>query len=577
MPALNRIMADKELQRMIQLYLKAETDIINEIGRLRSLGLVDYHAEAALARVQAILNRLEQEGWEYVPRFIEREFYVSHPEARKPSARGETPEKHGAGYANAYALTGEQTDIVNRLVMNLMGELVEAHATAYASLSAALIGRVEPDIFRRVGLEQTAATQAMGRGPFRAVPDFVEALRREGVTAFVDKAGRKWSLHTYASMVLRTTSRQAEVLSVLTQNPEWDLYKISRHGTTCKRCAPYEGRVYSKSGRDPEFPALSAAFGKIDPNGPDTLDNTWLNLHPNCLHQILRWTPAGRSEAELKKIKDFSSFNKNPPTRDPRTEKQIEAYRKKEQARARRLASYRQWERYREALGDGVPKTFETFLKHKAAGDKKYKEWNRSYRTQRRLASAGKSDILKDTEYHGIPITDEAIDYVPVIQPDGWTLGRAKRLQKAHRDLLRWVQGKQVGTEAGAVYSPDVKFIERKIGTAGDFRITLPHCDVPHIVIHNHPSGESFSHTDLAPFAMNGNMWAITVVGNSGSVYMLLKTDEYDGFRFLQAYHSALQQIESAIKESDMKKYTEIMENFLEGAGKYGAQFIKRR
>lgn len=385
MPALNRVMADKELQRMIQLYLKAETDIINEIGRLRSLGLVDYHAEAALARVQAMLNRLELEGWEYAPRFIEREFYVSHPEARKPSARGETPEKHGAGYANAAALTGEQVDIVNRLVMNLMGQLAEAHATAYASLSSALIGRVEPDIFRRVGLEQTGLAQAMGRGPFRATPDFVEALRREGVTAFVDKAGRKWSLHTYASMVLRTTSRQAEVLSVLTQDPEWDLYQISKHGTTCKRCAPYEGRVYSKSGTNPDFPPLSAAFGKVDPNGPDALDNTWLNLHPNCLHQILRWTPAGRSEAELKKIKDFSSFKKNPPSVDPRTQKQIDAYRKKERARARWLASYRQWERYRETLGDSVPKTFETFLKHKAAGDEKYRLWRLDYQRRNEL------------------------------------------------------------------------------------------------------------------------------------------------------------------------------------------------
>lgn len=380
MPALNRVMADKELQRMIQLYLKAETDIINEIGRLRSLGLVDYHAEAALTRVQAILGRLELEGWEYVPRMIEHNFYVHHPEARKPSARSETVEKHERGYLNAEALTGEQLDIVQRLTMNLMGQLVEAHATAYASLSAALVGRVEPDIFRRVGLEQTGLAQAMGRGPFRATPDFVAALRREGVTAFVDKAGRHWSLHTYASMVLRTTSRQAEVLSVLTQDPDWDLYQISKHGTTCKRCSQYEGRIYSRSGRDPDFPPLSAAFGKIDPNGPDTLDNSWLNLHPNCLHQITRWTPTGRSQEELKKIKDFSSLKKNPPSVDPRTQKQIDAYRKKEQARARWLASYRQWRRYQEALGSDIPKTFETFLKHKTAGDEKYREWKLNYR-----------------------------------------------------------------------------------------------------------------------------------------------------------------------------------------------------
>ena len=77
MPALNRVMADKELQRLIQTYLQAETDIINEIGRLRSQGLVDYHAEAALERVQAILYKLESDDWEYVPQMIGRRFYVA--------------------------------------------------------------------------------------------------------------------------------------------------------------------------------------------------------------------------------------------------------------------------------------------------------------------------------------------------------------------------------------------------------------------------------------------------------------------------------------------------------------------
>ena len=84
MAKLTRGPAERELQRLISLYLKAETDIINEIGRLRTLGLVDYHAEAALERVQAILHSLENDCWTYVPRMIETRFYVNHPEARRP-------------------------------------------------------------------------------------------------------------------------------------------------------------------------------------------------------------------------------------------------------------------------------------------------------------------------------------------------------------------------------------------------------------------------------------------------------------------------------------------------------------
>lgn len=377
MPSINRAPGERELQKLIALFLRAETDIINEIARLRAGGLVDYHAEAALERVQAILRSLENESWEYVPRMIERQFYVQHPEARRFY---ESVKKHAAGYQNAEVLTAAQMDIVQRLTMNLMGEITEATATVGASFEALLIGRTTPDIFRRVGLEQVTAMEATGQGAFKMTRQFIEALRREGVTAFIDRAGRRWSLHTYGSMVLRTTSRQAEVLATLTKDPAQDLYKISSHSTTCPLCAPYEGRVYSVSGTDPDFPALVDAFGKMDPTGPNSLANSWLNIHPNCLHVLVPWTPAGRTPEEIQKIKDFSNPARNPYSVDPRSQKQIEAYRRKEAGRRKWLETYRQWEDYRVAIPEATPKTFATFQKHKLAGDEKYQEWVRKYR-----------------------------------------------------------------------------------------------------------------------------------------------------------------------------------------------------
>ena len=385
MPSLNRAPNERELQKLISIFLKAETAIVNEIGRLRSQGNVDYHAVAALERVQAILRQMESDSWEYVPQMIEKMFYVRVPEARR--IEGETVEKHRRGYLNAGVgadLTAEQYAIVDRLVSSLMGEITDAAMTAMATVQDALIGRTAPDVYRRVGMEQVALQQATGRGTYKVLPEFVQTLRREGITAFVDKAGRNWSLHTYCAMVSRTTSRQAEVLAVLTADPEQDLYRISSHGTTCPICAPYEGRVYSKSGADPDYPPLAAAFGKQDPAGPDTLANTWLNLHPGCLHLIYAFSEVGRTEEEIQKIKDFSNPAKNPFSVDPRTEKQINAYRKKEAARAKWLREYRTWESYRMTVGDPVPKTFATWQKHKAANDEKYKNWEKLYREANR-------------------------------------------------------------------------------------------------------------------------------------------------------------------------------------------------
>lgn len=456
MPALKRAPNEKELEKLIRIFLRAETDIINEIGRLRSLGNVDYHAVAALGRVQAILKQMETDAWEYVPQMVEKQFYVRVPEARKilePAA------KHLSGYANAEALTATQYSIVDRLVTNLMGEIADASAVAMNSLENALLGRQENDIYRRVGLELVAQGQAIGAGVRKTAQEIFNALAREGVTAFVDKAGRNWSLHTYCSMVARTTSRQAEVLAVLTADESHDLYKISSHNTTCKICAPLEGRVYSKSGKDPDFPPLAAAFGKVDPNGPEDLSNTWLNIHPGCLHVLMTWTPAGRSEEEIQKTKDFSSFEKNPPSIDPRTQKQIEAYRKKEKARSDWLRDYRQWEKYRIELGDQVPKTFATFQKHKQAGDAKYQAWLDAYKKRFYLQS--RLDYNFNGENSFIP-TGAQFEAVRTIAGKGSKT--AFRHAKDYADMFggapqEW--SKKVGKIESAKYVFDVHWVEK--------------------------------------------------------------------------------------------------------------------
>lgn len=457
--------SEKELERLRRIFLQAETDIINEIGRLRSKGLVDYHAAAALERVQAILKEMERECWEYVPQMVEKQFYVNVPEARKMP---EPVEKHRKGYANAEALTAQQYSIIDHLVMNLMGEISEASKTVLDGLERILIGRREEDTYRRAGLEQTAARLATGRSVSKGLPAFVTALRREGITAFVDKAGRHWSLHTYCTMVSRTTSRQAEVLSVLTADPEHDLYQISSHGTTCKICAPLEGRVYSRSGRDPDFPPLSAAFGKIDPNGSDDLANTYLNIHPNCLHVLQPWTAAGRSEKELEEIKKKSSFQENPPRIDPRTQKQIAAYRRKEQGRAKWLADYRQWEKYRMELGDSVPKTFQTFQKHKLAGDEKYKRWQEDYKKRFYLQS--RLDYTIGNEEAFIP--DGA-----VFETVRTIAGKGSKIVFRHAQDYAGLYGgkvedwsKKVGKIESAKYTFDVHWVE-KDGTQYDAKV----------------------------------------------------------------------------------------------------------
>ena len=177
----------------------------------------------------------------------------------------------------------------------------------------------------------------------------------------------------------RTSEQQKAILHLLLNNPKQDLYKLSAHGVTCSFCAPREGRVYSRSGNDPDFPPLALAFQKIDKNGPDVLWNTYLVTHPNTLHILIPWTPAGRTEQEIMEIKRFSSLKTNPLSHDPRTEQQKELYRKKQVGRKKWLRSYHLFESCSKLGIEKFPKTYQTFEKHKLSNSTKYQVWMRQY------------------------------------------------------------------------------------------------------------------------------------------------------------------------------------------------------
>lgn len=313
------------------LFEKTEQDLIDEIFQKRARGHVDYGQVAALERIQNDLQDMVDQSYEYVPKMIEKRFYKTN--------------KDLSGYANAINIAGRTNMVImETLADNLLGEIVEAAAKAAVTAGTLYtIARLDEDEFRQAALTNTAYAEALGKGAYTTAEMMEASLRNHGITAFVDKAGRQWSLSDYCNMASRTTARQAEVAGVLSAD-EHDLYQIVKIGTTCPVCAPLEGRVYSKSGTNPNYPPLAMAFGKIDPAGSDDLSNTYLNIHPNCLHSLVKFTEMGKSEKQLQKIREFSSPETNPLTHDPRSKKQIQEYREKERRRAAKLRELRKKE-----------------------------------------------------------------------------------------------------------------------------------------------------------------------------------------------------------------------------------------
>jgi hypothetical protein len=92
---------------------------------------------------------------------------------------------------------------------------------------------------------------------------------------FIEINGRMWKLSTYSKLVGRTTLRSAQSRATedLCRQYDNDLVEISSHGTTCESeiCQPYEGNVFSISGKTPGYEIL----------------DEWPPFHPNCEHSAL--------------------------------------------------------------------------------------------------------------------------------------------------------------------------------------------------------------------------------------------------------------------------------------------------
>lgn len=261
-------------------------------------------------------------------------------------------------------------------------------ADAYKSIAKMrteyMIGRREADMVRRRTLATIAMNEARGSAMVNAQKELVTTLMRDGLTAFVDRSGRRWTLGNYCEMAVRTTSRQSLNHGELFDDPEQDLFIIVNRHSNCPICSRYEGRVYSRSGTNPNYPALAEAFNSIDKNGTKSLDNSYLVIHPNCRHTIKPWNEITHTPEEIAAIRKKSNPATNPFDVDQRSEEQIREYKKRQQVMEQESASKRMYRMMLQYIPARELGTWPSFHRHYMAHDAWFKKMLDRYETARK-------------------------------------------------------------------------------------------------------------------------------------------------------------------------------------------------
>lgn len=109
--------------------------------------------------------------------------------------------------------------------------------------------------------EQIASGMITGQTAEKIGENVKGIIEEQGITALVDKAGKKWALDRYAELVARQTLANASRESVRNNATEFgfDLVQVSQHGSPHKECAVWEGKVLSLNGNTDGYPTIEEA------------------------------------------------------------------------------------------------------------------------------------------------------------------------------------------------------------------------------------------------------------------------------------------------------------------------------
>lgn len=379
----------------------------------------------------------------------------------------------------------------------------------------------------------------------QAVDIACKDMLNAGLNCVEYKNGARHTLSDYADMAVKTANKRAYLRGEGEKRAEWGVSLVvvnSRQGG-CPDCAKYIGKVfiddvYSNGKKsDGNYPLLSTAIknGLFHPRCKDSTSTYYEEI--TTLEPV---TPEEEAEMDRReRLEEKQQYAQRQAERfDRRAEYSLDEDNK-------RIAQTRanEWHDRADRLEEKVNKA----------------ESNSS----ENVAKSGESGIIKEKSKKPItPITDKAISRIPKVDIEGYTEEQCLKIQKRHKELLKFSKEQNDNKEVAFVLKNDVsKMITEPIkGTDEkiDFGSALQGKDL--FVMHNHPRNSSYSLNDIIEFIKNDSIKTFTIVKNDGNIEVLTKLKGYDRLSLL----TELQRMgKKRIKTGSDSEYRKVIDKFL--------------
>jgi len=301
---ISKLLADQ----MFAIYSTAETLMLEKVAKRIAKGITDIGwAESTLTdatgfrkEIEAITKDLTILGKDTVGKSIIEAYKTGKMSASKDMKAPESFMQNLFIPSSIQRLVLESNNMVVQTSTRILREATDAYRIVQAEAASLVLAGVET---------RKQASQRM-----------LNKLADRGITSFVDKAGRKWDMATYAEMSMRTVTAHAALQGHLDRQAEIgnDLVIVSSFGASCPLCAPWGGDILSISGSGEYLSIQDARDAGL--------------FHPNCRHTVTAYFPEirERSLEGHKHNRDYEPVQYAMQQRQRANERQIRRWKRRE-------------------------------------------------------------------------------------------------------------------------------------------------------------------------------------------------------------------------------------------------------
>lgn len=486
-------LTQKELASLARIYLNARNRLLDVIVNYQGVGTKTYY-NTVLQQLNRELDRLGKASVDFIDTAIPREYEQGLKDTYAYFTRNNLLMKRPNMWADIH------TDAVYSIAREMQFHIDQGLAQVGRQVLR-YADKARDEALRAAGLLASGEKIASGSTTIDMKNRLIGQLQAEGFMTVQYGQGPgayQVSLDSYANMVARSTTREAGNQARENQliDNGYDLVEMSNHYPTCEVCAALQGRVYSISGKDPRFPALSVAFS-----------SGYHNVHPNCRHVIVPWIESMQTPEEVQ----AAIAKSNKPLKDTRNRQEVELYKKQQAQHRKARQDLYQYERFKQRLGADAPKSYAAFRRMKKAGGS---PWNRIKKMY--TVSHPKYDRF---EFQGVVITKENLTK---LYPDFDKL-QIHYARYAHKETLK--HGLTAGTEkavASDIGTGHAAFVTTGTRNSTPINVRVLHAapDNSILLVHNHPNSSSFSPADLGALSDYPSIIAMSIQAHDGTLYV---------------------------------------------------------